>query len=288
VDYNGSPAGYTKDPQEDISYVSAHDNQTLFDVNIFAAPQNTSLWDRVRMQIVGLSTVLLGEGVPFIHAGSDLLRSKSLDRNSYDSGDWFNRLDFTFHDNNFGAGLPPEWGNSGDWPVMQPFLADPGLKPNQEQITRSAQMFSELLSIRYSSRLFRLGTEAEIQERVKFLNTGPNQLPGLIVMALSDEPAPNLDPNYRQIVVLINANDEAQTFTDASFAGKRLNLHPVQSRSLDPVVRTAAFDRKTGAFTIPARTAVVFVENDVSTNSLRDLLEAAFQKIFLPFTSSGE
>ena len=33
VDYNGAPSGYTGDPQEHISYASAHDNQTLFDVS---------------------------------------------------------------------------------------------------------------------------------------------------------------------------------------------------------------------------------------------------------------
>ena len=129
VDYNGSPAGYTLDPQEDISYVEAHDNQTLFDINVYAAPQTTSMADRVRMQIVGLSTIVLGQGVPFIHAGSDMLRSKSLDRNSFNSGDWFNTLDFSLQTNNFGVGLPPAGGNQGDWSIMQPFLADPSLKP---------------------------------------------------------------------------------------------------------------------------------------------------------------
>jgi len=42
-------------------------------------------------------------GVPFIHAGDDLLRSKSLDRDSYNSGDHFNRVDWTGSDNNFGV-----------------------------------------------------------------------------------------------------------------------------------------------------------------------------------------
>ena len=111
VDYNGSPAGYNLDPQEDISYVEAHDNQTLFDINVYAAPQTTSMADRVRMQIVGLSTIVLGQGVPFIHAGSDMLRSKSLDRNSFNSGDWFNTLDLSLQTNNFGVGLPPAGGN---------------------------------------------------------------------------------------------------------------------------------------------------------------------------------
>jgi pullulanase/glycogen debranching enzyme len=49
----------------------------------------------------------LSQGVPFFHAGDELLRSKSLDRNSYDSGDWFNRLDYTYQTNNWGVGLPP-------------------------------------------------------------------------------------------------------------------------------------------------------------------------------------
>jgi pullulanase/glycogen debranching enzyme len=49
----------------------------------------------------------LAQGIPFFHAGDELLRSKSLDRDSYNSGDWFNRLDFTYQTNNFAVGLPP-------------------------------------------------------------------------------------------------------------------------------------------------------------------------------------
>lgn len=81
VDYNGRPAGYTSDPQEIISYIDAHDNKTLFDSIQLKAPLATAMADRVRMQNLGLSIVMLGEGVPFIHAGAELLRSKSLDRN---------------------------------------------------------------------------------------------------------------------------------------------------------------------------------------------------------------
>jgi pullulanase len=55
------------------------------------------------------------QGIPFFHAGDDTLRSKSLDRDSYNSGDWFNRLDFTYETNNFGVGLPPEEKNGEKW-----------------------------------------------------------------------------------------------------------------------------------------------------------------------------
>src|SRR6185503_12518588 len=107
VDYNGQRAGYTADPQEVINYVDAHDNDTLFDAIQLKAPVATAMADRVRMQNLGMSLLAFGQGVPFFHAGVELLRSKSLDRNSYNSGDWFNKLDFTYGSNNWGVGLPP-------------------------------------------------------------------------------------------------------------------------------------------------------------------------------------
>ncbi|MGR5541743.1 pullulanase-type alpha-1,6-glucosidase, partial [Vibrio campbellii] len=104
VDYNGAPAGYTVHPSENISYVSKHDNQTLWDINAYKIDAGTSSADRARMQTVGLSTVMLGQGIPFIHMGSELLRSKSMQRDSYDSGDWFNRVKFNGDDNNWNVG----------------------------------------------------------------------------------------------------------------------------------------------------------------------------------------
>ena len=50
---------------------------------------------------MGTSIVGLAQGIPFFQMGQDILRSKSLDRNSYDSGDWFNRVDWTYAGNNF-------------------------------------------------------------------------------------------------------------------------------------------------------------------------------------------
>jgi pullulanase len=72
-------------------------------------PRQTPRWqDRVRMNNLAISLVMFSQGVPFFHAGDDLLRSKSLNPNSYDSGDWFNQLDWTYQSNNWGVGLPPE------------------------------------------------------------------------------------------------------------------------------------------------------------------------------------
>ncbi|HLM43684.1 MAG TPA: pullulanase-type alpha-1,6-glucosidase, partial [Myxococcaceae bacterium] len=257
VDYNGQPGGYTLDPQEVITYVSAHDNETLFDAIQLKAPLGASLDARVRMHNMGMSLVALGQGIPFFHAGDEMLRSKSLDRNSYNSGDWFNKLDFTYESNNWGVGLPPAGDNREQWSVMRPLLGNPALKVSSEHITRAVDHFEEMLAIRKSANLFRLRTAEDIQAKVRFLNVGPSQIPGLIVMNLRDETA---DDGITDIVVLFNANDETQTFHVPEYAGRAMALHPMQLySSSDPVVRESMFMEVSGDFTVPGRTTAVFI-----------------------------
>ena len=259
VDYNGSPTGYTLDPQEHIVYIAAHDNETLFDVIQIKAPLTASMDERVRMNNLGISIVALSQGVPFFHAGDEMLRSKSGDRNSYDSGDWFNALDFTYEDSGWGRGLPPAWTTEDAWDQWQPLLANPNLNPSREHVLRAVDHFREMLQIRQSSVLFRLRTADEVMERVQFHNTGTDQVPGLIVMSISDLDRENLDPNYSYIVVVFNASDEEQTYIIDEAAGMALELHPVLAASSDPIVTGSSFDAGSGSFTVPARTTAVFV-----------------------------
>ncbi len=262
IDYNGSPAGYTSDPQENIVYIEAHDNQTLFDIGQYHHPLDTSIDERVRAQNVGNAIVALAQGVPFFHAGQDMLRSKSMDRNSYNSGDWFNRLDFTYESNNFGVGLPPAGDNVGDWPSIGPRLADSALTPGQVDIEFTAAVTREWLEVRNSTRLFRLETAAEVQDRVSFLNTGPGQIPGLIVMQISDpsDGVVDLDVALDGVVSLFNPTDDPIDFAVGDLAGSELELHPQLAGSIDPVVASSTFDASTGTFSIPARTVAVFIE----------------------------
>jgi pullulanase-type alpha-1,6-glucosidase len=260
INYRDSPAGYTKIPQEQIVYVSAHDNETLFDSIQYKVPLSTNLSDRVRIQNMGLSLVTLAQGIPFFHAGSDMLRSKSLDRNSHNSGDWFNRLDFTYQSNNWGVGLPPAETNADNYPLMRPLLALTSIKPARDNILNTVKHFREMLHIRKSSPLFRLKTAIDIHRRLRFHNTGSDQIPGLIVLSLDDTIGEKLDPNYDRVVVLFNASNRAQSFTIPELAGTFLTLHPVQVGSHDPLVREANYIRSAGMFTVPARTSAIFVQ----------------------------
>ncbi len=260
VDYNGQPAGYTADPQEHIIYISAHDNQTLYDNNAYKMPLGASMDERVRAQNLGISIVALAQGVPFFHGGVDMLRSKSFDRDSYNSGDWFNKLDFTYQDNNFGAGLPPQDKNGENWDLIRPRLANPDLKPAATDIISSVMHMREMMRIRKSSPLFRLETAEQVETMLHFYNTGPEQIPGLIVMELHDASGAVVGGGYPRVVVLFNATDEAVTFSEAALAHLDLTLHPVQAHGYDPVVKTSTYDAATGSFTIPARTTAVFVQ----------------------------
>jgi pullulanase-type alpha-1,6-glucosidase len=249
VDYNGQPAGYAADPSETVTYVDAHDNETLFDSLAFKLPQGTSMADRVRMNTVSLSTVAFSQGVVFWHAGTDLLRSKSLDRNSYDSGDWFNRVDWQRRDNTFGSGLPLRADNEDKWDFMRPLLADPALDPGADAMDAAHARAQDLLRIRTSSRLFRLGSAEAVQAKVSFLDAEP----GVVAMLIDDTAGTDADPDRDAILVVFNATPGTTT---VSGTGAGWTLHDVQANGGDAVVKgsTVAAD----AVTVPARTTAVF------------------------------
>jgi pullulanase-type alpha-1,6-glucosidase len=259
VDYNGSPAGYTAAPGEAITYVDAHDNEILYDALAYKLPQATEPADRARMQTVALATTALGQGAGFVTAGSERLRSKSLDRNSFNSGDWFNAIQWDCAGGNgFGRGLPPAADNASKWPYARPLLADPALVPDCATIGAAGARYRELLRIRTSSPLFGLPTGAEVQRRLSFPLSGTGETPGVLTMRLDGR---GLDPSWRSITVVFNATPATATQTVGALRGATVALHPVQRRSADRVVRAARFDPRSGSFTVPARTVAVFVQS---------------------------
>ncbi|KAJ8765887.1 hypothetical protein K2173_020403 [Erythroxylum novogranatense] len=232
--YDGTSVAYALCPTETINYVSAHDNETLFDVLSMKTPIDISLDVRCRLNHLATSIIALSQGIPFFHAGDEMLRSKSLDRDSYNSGDWFNRLDFTYNSNNWGVGLPPKEKNEKHWPLIKPRLADPSFKPEKRHITAALQNFLDVLQVRYSSPLFRLRAANDIQERVQFHNTGPLWVPGVIVMSIEDghDGVPGLsqlDAIYSHIVVIFNTCPNVVSIANHAFQARAFQLHPVQA-----------------------------------------------------------
>ncbi|MDQ2819278.1 MAG: DUF3372 domain-containing protein [Pseudomonadota bacterium] len=263
IDYFGQQAGYTANPAESINYIEAHDNQTLFDLNAYKLPQSTPIADRVRAQNLGAAIVLLSQGVPFIHAGQEIMRSKSMDRDSYNAGDYFNKLDYSYAANNFGVGLPLAANNQVNWALSAPVLRNPLIKPATADIIRSKNYFTDMLAIRKDSSLFRLRTAGDISERLRFYNTGPNQVGGLIVMGIDGQsPRPYDGANHKGVVVLFNVDKVPATVTVPELTGRTLSIHPVQQRSVaDTLARTSTYNPANGTFTVPARTTVVFVQD---------------------------
>jgi pullulanase/glycogen debranching enzyme len=257
IDYNGSPAGYAANPADSITYVDAHDNEALYDALAYKLPQSTSAADRARMQVVSLATTALSQSPGFVQAGSDLLRSKSFDGNSFDSGDWFNAIHWNCADGNgFGRGLPPGASNSAKWPYMTPLLSDPNLVPGCPAITAASSAYQDLTRIAASSPLFALGTGSAVQSHLAFPLSGSSETPGVITMVLTGS-----DPHWKSVTVVFNATPATQTQRIGSDAGASMALHPVQAGGSDPVVKQASFDAGTGTFSVPGRTVAVFVQS---------------------------
>jgi len=253
-------AGYVAEPGEAVNYIENHDNQTLFDINAWRLPQGSSRMDRARVQVLGAAINAFSQGVAYFHAGVDVLRSKSLDRNSYDAGDWFNRLDWSYQDNGWGSGLPMKSDNGDSWALMKPLLADASIKPGATEIAWTRDAFRDLLRIRASSSLFRLPSAAEIRQRLRFHNTGSGQQEALIVGQLEGRGLAGA--GFQELVYVFNADKKARSVDIPALQGKGYHLHPVHLASAAADARIAAeahYDSGTGRFTVPARSAVVFV-----------------------------
>ncbi len=260
IDYAGAGAGFASQPSEVVNYVENHDNQTLFDIHALKLPPATSREDRARVQVLGLALTAFSQGVPYFHAGVELLRSKSGDRNSYDSGDWFNRLDWSYRDNFWGTGLPPKQDNADFWPALTPLLANAAIKPSPADIAFTRDAFKDLLKIRASSALFRLRSTQEVMRRLRFFNTGPAQQP--TVMAGHLDGRGLAGAGFAELLYLVNADKRELTLGLPELQGRPFVLHPVHraADAADPrPLGRSRWDAAAGTLRVPPRTALVYV-----------------------------
>jgi pullulanase len=96
VDYskvNYSDRPYAAEPWNTISYCECHDNNVLWDKLHLSVPESTEE-QRKQMHLLSLSIVLTSQGIPFLHAGTEFLRTKKGVENSFESGDEINAIDW--------------------------------------------------------------------------------------------------------------------------------------------------------------------------------------------------
>jgi pullulanase len=94
IDYsrvNYSDEFWANQPSQTVTYVSCHDNHTLFD-KLEISRKDASEADRLKMHRLAGTIVLTSQGVSFLHAGVELARTKFGVENSYESPDSINQF----------------------------------------------------------------------------------------------------------------------------------------------------------------------------------------------------
>ena len=93
-DGKGSGAGWNVENSMVINYMSAHDNNTLWDKLLLSTPDSTDE-QRIKMNKLGAALIMVSKGTPFWQAGEEMLRTKNGDENSYKSSDSVNNIDWS-------------------------------------------------------------------------------------------------------------------------------------------------------------------------------------------------
>jgi len=175
IDYtkvNYSDQAWAKKPANCINYASCHDNHTLFDKLLISTTKENdqvlSTPELLKMHRLAQTIVLTSQGIPFLHAGTELLRSKNGVENSYKSSDAINQINWdnkTLHKNYF-------------------------------------QYIQSLISLRKNHPAFKLSKTNSIQKQLKFIPTDDELL---IAYTLSDHD--DID-EWKNILVIFNGNME--------------------------------------------------------------------------------
>jgi len=161
---SGQP--WAKTPEQCINYVSCHDNFTLYDKLLYSCPEANSETIE-RMSKLALGIIITSQGVPFLHAGSEMLRSKGGHHDSYRSPDMLNQI---------------VWKRKSEFRGLFDY-------------TR------ELIELRHQHPAFRMRSDEEVRNKLRFFG---NYIPGIVCYELGEYA--NSD-SWRRILVLLNGNN---------------------------------------------------------------------------------
>lgn len=174
VDYDAyGSKPWAKEPGQSINYVSCHDNYTLWDKLSVSCPE-ASEEKKKAMNRLCAAIVFTSQGVPFIQAGEEFLRSKPLPEkkgfaeNSYNMSDAVNSI---------------KWDNIHEYPDMIAY-------------------YKGLMALRKAHQVFRMQSEAEMTQNLCFLSDTPENVVAYLLKGKGADDTPE------NILVIFNGNDE--------------------------------------------------------------------------------
>lgn len=174
VDYDAyGSKPWAKEPGQSINYVSCHDNYTLWDKLSVSCPE-ASEEKKKAMNRLCAAIVFTSQGVPFIQAGEEFLRSKTLPEkkgfaeNSYNMPDAVNSI---------------KWDNIHEYPDMIAY-------------------YKGLMALRKAHPVFRMQSEAEMTQNLCFLSDTPENVVAYLLKGKGADDTPE------NILVIFNGNDE--------------------------------------------------------------------------------
>ncbi len=204
--YWAAIAGYGDKPIDTINYVSKHDNQAIFDLIMYKANKDRTMEEKAMMQGIGLASVILGQSPVFDQQGSDLLRTKFFQNDSYNTGDFGNSVNYdTAAGNDFIPGALVNYSkDSEDWAAITKVSAyntDVGATVKAKMV----DTYKKLATIRKDNAILHLGDAELIKSNVSFPDAGKDQTPGVIVMTVKN---PEAGATPSSISVILNASKE--------------------------------------------------------------------------------
>jgi len=166
-----STGNYATAPGQVVNYCECHDNHTLFDKLRLS---NAGSCEAVikKMQQLALTIVLTAQGIPFLHAGGEMLRTKQGIENSYHSGDAVNAIDWD-------------------------------LKSKHHDL---CHYVASLTRMRKLHPVFRMTTTQQIKDHIEFDDSAPE---GTIAYLLDGEP---LGDPWKRTWVAFNGTGMQQSF----------------------------------------------------------------------------
>ena len=96
---NFGQGGWAKEPWQSVSYVSCHDNHTLYD-KLKVSCKRATEEEIKKMHLLANAVVLTSQGIPFLHAGAEMMRTKGGEHNSYNLPDAVNQMDWSLKTKN--------------------------------------------------------------------------------------------------------------------------------------------------------------------------------------------